>query len=368
MSDVQEKVREPLGKGRRALAVFIGIALTCVILAPIVLSSSDLVRWANSPDGLGMPKEFAWIVFVALDLAAASCVGMVTFAAWRGESAGAFHALTWIFATGSAYANYRHGIELKDKGKAQDAWWFFPAMSLAGPLLLDVTLARIKRWVREEQQTQMSARPRFGPRWIPGVAFRETARAWAASRRENISKPAEAIAYVRECSALSGMGEPDAIRYAWSAIRSHDEYSVRKWLAARRITISQSALDETTADRPRTPLAGLNDTGPIPILRPEPAPAIAAPVAEPTEQPEDDGHAHLRDEIETLNALTSKRDKIRHAFAVIGEYDVRKAVEWLAERGVSVDRSDAYAVRKNAQESQRSTTLRAVGSQPEGEN
>ena len=129
-------------RGQKLGAIAVGVTLAIVIVAPIALSSQDLVRWATDPHGLGLSQSWGWLAFVALDAAAATCVGMVTIAAWRGESGGAFHGLTWMFACGSAWSNYRHGMSTP----AADDQWFFPAMSLAGPLLLDVTLARIRRW------------------------------------------------------------------------------------------------------------------------------------------------------------------------------------------------------------------------------
>jgi hypothetical protein len=47
-------------------------------------------------------------------------------------------------------------------------------------------------------------------------------------------------------------------------------------------------------------------------------------------------HADLR--------TMSKRDALRHAFAVLGRRDVPAALAWLAERGVTVDRSYAYTI------------------------
>ncbi len=226
----------------RAAATAICAALGTVIIAPIVLSSQDLVRWATSPTGLGLAPHWAWLVFVALDSAAAVCVGMVTVAAWRGESGGAFHGLTWLFSAGSAVANYRHGVTTP----ARDDQYFFPAMSLAGPLLLDVTLARIRRWVRIDAETQLAARPRFGLRWLPGVGFRETLRAWKAALREGIARPADAIAYVREREALTGMTPSDAVHLAVQALAGGEDpvtaYRVRAWLVARGVVVTQEQL------------------------------------------------------------------------------------------------------------------------------
>ena len=226
----------------RAAATAICAALGTVIIAPIVLSSQDLVRWATSPTGLGLAPHWAWLVFVALDSVAAVCVGMVTVAAWRGESGGAFHGLTWLFSAGSAVANYRHGVTTP----ARDDQYFFPAMSLAGPLLLDVTLARIRRWVRIDAETQLAARPRFGLRWLPGVGFRETLRAGKAALREGLARPADAIAYVREREALTGMTPSDAVHLAVQALAVNGDpvtlYRVRQWLVARGVVVNQEQL------------------------------------------------------------------------------------------------------------------------------
>jgi hypothetical protein len=45
---------------------------------------------AASPDGLGLPRLWAWLAFVALDAAAAVCVGMVSVAAWRERAVAVF--------------------------------------------------------------------------------------------------------------------------------------------------------------------------------------------------------------------------------------------------------------------------------------
>ncbi len=325
-----ESSRETMGKGRKALAIFIGIALTTVIVAPISLSSTDLVKWATDIHGLGMTPALGWIVFVALDMAAATCVGMVTYSAWRGESAQTFHVLTWLFAGGSAWANYRHGIVLRDMGKARDAWWFFSSMSLAGPLLLDVVLARVKRWMREQAQTQMVAKPKFGSRWIPGVAFRETLQAWATAKRENIARPADAIAHVREVKALKGMSETDAIQYAHT--RDTDVHVLRTWLMARGVTVSQSAINETLVN---TSLNG-NESD----YEPDPDPPAAA-------IPE--SHVDI-----PTNVYPSKRAAIREGLSALGaNASIPQVMAWLESRGVSVDRREIYAVRKKAQEKSR---------------
>lgn len=261
--------------GVAAACVVIAVALSTVIISPIALSSQDLVDWAGDPTGLGLSGGWAWLVFIALDSAAAVCIGMVTFAAWKGEPGGAFHSLTWLFALGSAVANYRHGTITP----ARDDQYFFPAMSIAGPTLLDVTLARIRRWVRIGQQTQIAARPRFGLRWLPGVGFRETLAAWRAALREDIARPADAIAHVREVRALAGLAPADALRFAWQALGHTDPYVAWQWLVARGVTIDQATVCEAAARATQTPgpvdVTPGRDAGPAAptgLARPEPGP------------------------------------------------------------------------------------------------
>jgi hypothetical protein len=179
--------------GMRALLVLIGVLLAAVVIAPIALSSQDLVAWAGSPDGLGLTRPWDVLTFVALDAAAAVCVGMVVYAAWRGEPAGAFGLLVWAFAATSAWANYRHGTR---PGAPADAWWFFPAMSLAGPALLEVTMRRVRRWVQTAAGRYERPLPHFRlARWL--IALPETWRAWRLAVTEGYWRPEDAIAAAR---------------------------------------------------------------------------------------------------------------------------------------------------------------------------
>lgn len=332
------------GSARRALTITTAVALALVVLAPVALSSQHIYAWARAPLGLGLSVPFAILAFVALDLAATVCVSMTIYAGLRGEGAGIFGILTWVFAAGSAWINYQASESTPSPLDGP----FFAAMSIAGPVLLEATLAKIRRWTRQADGTQTSARPKFGNRWI--VAPGETLRAWAAARRENIARPDAAIAYVRERAALADMADVDAIRYAWAALGTYDEYSARLWLQARGRNVSQAAVVEATADRPRTPLA---DKTPARPLDPGPTPDGGSPAALPA------GEEHAADRA-ALAALPSKRDKIRHAFAAVGSYDAGPVSAWLSARGVEVTRSEVYATRKADQERKRVTQLRVA--------
>jgi hypothetical protein len=175
-----------------ALWTFIGTLLTGVIIAPIALSSQDIIEWAGSSSGLGLTQPWPVLTFLALDAAAAICVGLVVFCTWRGEAPGIFAWLVWVFAGTSAFANYQHGSR---PDAAPDAWWFFPAMSLAGPFLLEVVIRRVRKWVQESDGRRSRHGVSFGfSRWVPGVgALRETYGAWRLARLDGIDDADHAI-------------------------------------------------------------------------------------------------------------------------------------------------------------------------------
>jgi len=184
--------------GMAGLLTLVGVLLAGVIVAPIALSSQDIISWAGSPTGLGLTGPWALVTFLALDAAAAVCVGLVVYCAWRGESAGAFAWLVWAFAGMSAYANYSHSTG----SAARDAVWFFPAMSVAGPFLLEIIVRRVRRWVQEGTGQRAKHSVSFGlARWLPGVgALRETYGAWRLARLDHLTDAREAVtAYRRLC-------------------------------------------------------------------------------------------------------------------------------------------------------------------------
>jgi hypothetical protein len=201
--------------GMGALLTVVGVLLAGVIVAPIALSSQDIIDWAASPTGLGLTGPWPLVTFFALDAAAAVCVGLVVYCAWRGESPGVFAWLVWTFAGMSAYANYSHS----SGSTARDAVWFFPAMSLAGPFLLEIIVRRVRRWVQEVTGQRARHAVSFGfARWIPGVgALRETYGAWRLARLDGINDADAAVtAYRRLC--------PDGSIRVLSALRRRDQH------------------------------------------------------------------------------------------------------------------------------------------------
>lgn len=187
----------PARVGAAILLIVVAVLLAGVIIAPIALSSQDIIDWAGSPLGLGLSGGWPWVTFLALDAAAAVCVCLVVYCAWRGESAGIFGWLVWAFAGMSAFANYRHGSA---PGSAADAVWFFPAMSVAGPFLLEMIVRRVRKWVQEGTGQRARHGVSFGlARWVPGVgALRETYGAWRLARLDGINDAHQAVTAYRE--------------------------------------------------------------------------------------------------------------------------------------------------------------------------
>jgi hypothetical protein len=320
----------PLTAAARRILVAVAVALGLVILAPLALSSRDLYDWAAAPTGLNLNDydPIGWwpaLPPVALDLAAAACIGMTIISAWRRERPGIFGLLVWVFALTSAYAQYNHGDAQKDAGLAQDAWWAMPAFAVLGPLLLEVTLHKLRRWARQEAGEQHTGAAGFGIRWLPGVAFRETLSAWAASRREGIAKADDAIQFVRDRTRLKDADPVEALHYAFGALGVVDPHTARVWLAARGIVVDQAAIDTATAGLP------------------------VAPVSAP---PDDDrqgaGWTDKDTHAARLAAYPVTRDKIRYAYSVLKKYDPAEARAWLAEHGVTVSRQEAHQVARQA--------------------
>jgi hypothetical protein len=189
-----------VGGGARFLLAVVAVLLAGVIVAPIALSSQDIIDWASAPTGLGLADPWPLVTFLSLDAAAAVCVGLTVYCAWRGEPAGIFGLLVWVFAGMSAFANYQHG---NAPGAAPDAGWFFPLMSLAGPFLLEMIIRRIRKWVQERTGRRSTNHVSFPlADWVPGVgALRETYGSWRLARLDGIKNADDARRAFRALSS-----------------------------------------------------------------------------------------------------------------------------------------------------------------------
>lgn len=227
------------------LTGIIATALTVVLVAPVALSSQDLVKWAASPMGLGLSGVWAYVVFIALDCAAVLCIALTMHSYFRGEAAGLAHTLVWVFAGLSAFANWRNTLNTP----ARDDNWFVPSMSILGAVLLEVVIRKIRRSVRVEQGVYENPIPRFRfLRWI--VAFDETFKAWKLSVIEGVSNPTEAVQLARggviprkvitiSVEKLAELSKADQVKEAFNALGSYDVPEAIKWLSERGITVNR---------------------------------------------------------------------------------------------------------------------------------
>lgn len=226
--------------GLGILLVVVSVLLAVVITAPIALSSGELVRWASSLMGLGLDGWWPWLVFIALDCAAFSCVLLSVYCAFRGKGAGVFGLLVWVFAGFSAFANYRHGVE---PGAPRDAWWFFPVMSILGPGLLEA----VTHFVRHQIQTTTGKRagtlPKFGlTRWLPIIgAPRDTFGARRTAQILGISTVDEAVATYHALCPDGSLGVVAAIR-ARDVAAAEEAARVAKLLADEAAKVARAAL------------------------------------------------------------------------------------------------------------------------------
>ena len=227
------------------LLIIVAIGLAVVICTPIALSSQDLIDWAAAPTGLHLPRPWPVGVFIALDAAAGVCVLLTVYCTWRGEPPGVFGALVWCFALGSAFANWRHATA---PGAAPDAVWFFPAMSVAGPALLEAVLGRFRRWIQRDTGRRARPTPTFGwRRWTPGLgATRDTYGAYRTA-------------------LLLGIDTVDAAITAYHQLCPDGSLRVAAALRARHAAHAQAP---ATAGPPARPRAGDRTAGlPVDLMR-----------------------------------------------------------------------------------------------------
>ncbi len=177
------------------LAVLIAISLIAVVIAPPTLSAQDILDWArlDSPDaGLGLGGNWPWVVFLALDFSAAVCVLVSLYCAFRDESPGWFGFGVWMFAAMTAYANWSFNSV---PGAPGDGVWFFPLMSVVGPVMLHWMIKKIRSWTRESAGGKRGSRPKFGlSDWMPmSGSPQATFGAWRVGGMLGISVPDDAL-------------------------------------------------------------------------------------------------------------------------------------------------------------------------------
>jgi len=316
---------------RRVLGWLMWLSLLVVALPPVGSSARNL--YALGHEQLALPGRWALLVPLSVDAAALLCVVLTLRALYAAQSAGLARLLVAVFAAFSAWLGYQEAATIGTTA----AVVFYPAMPVAAALLLDMVLRHRRRDVLDDLGALEPPLPRYRAlRWL--IAPRETWRAWSVGVRHGITDPAVCLAFVRETAALRVLSGVDAVRYAHHASGSHDPFTARAWLAARGCVVDQAALDAASDGLPPAPRAAAPATPPAGL------PVVAIPSGP------------------DLGSMT-KRDAIRSAFHALGSRDPGRAVTWLADRGVTVERREAQRV---AREDTRRRTRPALAAVPGG--
>ena len=186
------------------------VLLAGLVAAPLSLSAQDVVKWARA--GLDLHGIWTGIVVYALDASAIISVLICVYSAWNGKRSPFFQVAVWAIAGLSAFAQYKHGMTVRNE--SPDAFWFFPTMALGAPGMVEGVLAEVRSAQRAKKGQLAKQMPKFGIlRWIPGIgSFVETYGSWRIARLLNISTYEEAVAMYRHLCPGGGMRVLTAVR------------------------------------------------------------------------------------------------------------------------------------------------------------
>lgn len=283
---------------RVALWIVGAVALVAVVGAPAAASWHGLVGFGRRE--LGLAGGWEYLVPIALDGAALYAAVLAMRAVLAGDSAIWPRTLTCLYALAAAGFNAHAAA-------TEVAALFYAGMSISAVVLWDTTLRALRRDQLRDLGAIQGVAARYRPlRWL--MAPTETGQAWRTAVLEDI---------------------PDA-RLALNVVRG------------------RVPLDEV--ERDRLGIAGGED----------PAAVVLAELDRLPDGPDDSppgggGGGGVSVEypaplsVSTYRAplaltVGTKADAVRRAFDHLGRRDVPAALAWLAERGVSVDRSYAYTV------------------------
>lgn len=228
----------------------------------------------------------------------------------RGDAPGIDRALVWVYAAGAAGLNLWHA----DSFGGLRAALFYGAASMSAALVWERTLRAIRRDDLRKRGAIDAPAPRFRPsRWL--LHTRETWGAFKTAVWAGVSDSRTAIALYRMQCEYARL-ESEAVR-AWQEIE-------RTIAAAVEI---RGELPDVSQDSNRVEPAAVQASSPR--------------VREPkcTEQ-SGESTPSVAAELEGL----TKSDALRYGWRELGAIDVPWSLEWLAVRGVVVDKSQAYAV------------------------
>lgn len=345
---VADKLVRAQGVVARVVAA---LPLMIVVVAPAAASWLGLMAVGRDWLGLGGP----WAVLVPLVFDAAALY--VAALSWRsvlaGDSALVDRLLVWVYAIGSAGLNVWHAA-------SAPAALFFGAASVSAVVLWDRTLRARRRDALREMGAIEVPLPRYRLlRWV--VAPKETAAAFRVAIVEGVTSPTEALALARTASlpraqaaaelqpGVAGYGE--APSYSWRLLASAADLEAERQAAAGLVAAERVQLEAAVKDVP--PAA--QDVQDVPEgqedVQDVPEDQDNDDVAGASAEVGEDAARIEADRVE-LAGCESKRESLLLAWRRMGvegvptTAEVMPAVEWLAERGVRVDKSGAYDLRR----------------------
>ncbi len=310
MEHVTAQVRGPAGGPpdvaadvkRWALWVASALALVAVVGAPAAASWRGLTGFGVRE--LGLSGGWESLVPISLDGAALYAALLGLRAVLSGDSAIWPRVLTCAYACAAAGFNAH-------AASSEPAALFFGGASVSAVLLWDTTLRALRRDQLRELGAIQGVAARYRPlRWL--LAPDETGRAWRTAVLEDIPDPRTALRVVRGQQPLP-------------VDRDDDGGQLDAAGAVVRGELDRVRPDDP--DGPEDPPPGGGGGGGAPL-------EYSAPVGVP----------HIGGPRPLALTVGTKADAVRRAFDHLGRRDVPAALAWLAEQGITVDRSYAYTV------------------------
>jgi Protein of unknown function (DUF2637) len=183
----------PEQQRERAAAVGGYLLLAFVGLCVALMSWKGLVDFGE--DILGLGEWAAKMVPISLDGAAIALAFLGLRSVLAGDAAGFPRVLAVVVIGASAGFNFYQASRQYGDAAAE---LFFAGMTVLVYLLFEVVLRQIRRRSLRAIGAIEAPLPRFRlARWLPGVAFRETLRAWKMAVRHGVTSPAEALELAR---------------------------------------------------------------------------------------------------------------------------------------------------------------------------
>lgn len=305
-------------------------ALLLVVASPAAASARGLIGFGH--DMLGLAGAWAWLVPATLDGAALYLAVLSMQAVTAGESAAAPRFLLAVYALGSAAGNAVHALYAVHADGGAPAAVYFAAMSVSAVVIWEVTLRHLRRQTLRELGALPAELPRFRAlRWL--LAPFETSRVWRHAVLHEITTPGAAIEQWRATrldsqapAAVAGAQAPRAVESAGSesaqvggTANENAEVHLRSATAAAGVVPGQSS-DE---------IGGHGESGHAPR---EAGNGFG-------------GHVSVEHQPRLVTgdpSAVSKVEALVMAFTALGREDVPAAREWLAVRGVEIEKSYAY--------------------------